>query len=115
MEEKDENLKNAELSAKMAVLQNTIREYQDKIKELGNKLYTCKYKGVEIKMTGNYTVTSIIIDQNTYETSSKSNLEQIIMVAFTNLKKAIVDEQEFLSNELKDLVEKSGADLPFKL
>ena len=48
MEEKDENLKNAELSAKMAVLQNTIREYQDKIKELGNKLYTCKYKGVEI-------------------------------------------------------------------
>ena len=115
MEEKDENLKNAELSAKMAVLQNTIREYQDKIKALSSKLYTCKYKGVEIKMTGDYTVTNVAIDQSVYETSSKSNLEQVIMVAFTNLKKAIADEQEFLSNEIKDIVEKSGGNLPFNI
>ena len=115
MDSNDENIKNAELSAKMAVLQNTIREYQEKIKSLSSKLYTCKYKGVEMKMTGDYTVTNISIDQNVYETSSKSNLEQIIMVAFTNLKKAITDEQEFLSNEMKEVVERSGGDLPFKL
>lgn len=113
--DEDQNLKNAEMSAKMAVLQDTVREYQEKLKDLSNKVYTGKYRGVEIKMKGDFSIVSVIFDQGVYETSSKGNLEQIIVVCFTNLKKAITDEQEYLSQELKNIVDKYQVDLPFNV
>ena len=104
-ENQDPNLKNAEMTSKLVALQDTVREYQEKLKLLNEKVYKCKYHGIEMQMKGDFTIVSVIIDQGAYETSSKGNLEQLIFTCLTNLKKAISDEQDSINNELQELVQ----------
>lgn len=100
MSEQDENIKKAKQATSYAMMQDKAREYQEKILSLRNKDYQSKYKGLSIKMKGDYQLTEVKIDQNFYETAGKQEIEQAILVAFSNLHRAIEDEQKELQDQM---------------
>ena len=102
----DQNIKNAKQTTDMVMLQERAKRYQDKINELSNKVYKGKRQGISIDMKGNYEVTDFKIDQSFYETSSKTQMEQAIIICLTNLKRAIDLEAESIKNELQDDIRK---------
>jgi DNA-binding protein YbaB len=100
MSEQDENLKKAKQAADLAVMQEKARVYQQKLLDLQNKEYQGKYKGLNLRMKGNYEVIDVKIDQSFYETAGKQEIEQAILVAYVNLHRAIETEQKELQDEM---------------
>ena len=86
----------------MVMLQDRARKYQEKLDELANKVYKGKRQGINIDLKGNFDIIDFKIDQSFYETSSKTQMEQAIIVCFTNLKRTIEQDQETLKNELNN-------------
>ena len=58
-----------------------------------------------------YQVLDITIDQSFYETSSKTQMEQALMICLTNLKQAIDLEQEQLKNSLQTEINKFQSEM----
>lgn len=106
----DENIKNAKQATEMAMLQERARKYQEKLTELSNKVYKGKRQGISIDMKGNYDVVDLKIDQSFYETSSKSQMEQAILVCLINLKRNIEQDQEVIKDELNNDIMKMQSD-----
>ena len=107
--EKDQNLGKAKQAADMVRLQQKAQEFQGKLTDLGNKEYQGKVQGISIKMKGDYTVLDVQINQDYYETASRSQMENAILKLLVNLRNAISNDQEMLKNELQmdlDLMKK---------
>lgn len=106
----DQNIKNAKQATEMAMLQEKARNYQSKMNELTNKVYTGRRQGINIEMKGNYEVVDIKIDQSFYETSSKLQMEQALIVCLTNLRRSIELDQESLKDELQNDITRMQVD-----
>lgn len=100
----DKNLERAKKSADAAVMQDRIKEYQDKLKDLQNKEYSGKYQGIKMVVNGDFRMQKVEINQAFYETCSKSQLETAILVCFSNIKEAIDSETRELSEQLQQEV-----------
>lgn len=100
MSEQDENLKKAKQAADLAVMQDKVRNYQQKLVDLQNKEYQGKYKGLSIRMKGSFEVVDVRIDQSFYETARKQEIEQAILITLNNLHQAVDDEQKDLQNQM---------------
>ena len=100
MSEQDENLKKAKQAADLAVMQDKVRNYQQKLVDLQNKEYQGKYKGLSIRMKGSFEVIDVRIDQSFYETARKQEIEQAILITLNNLHQAVDDEQKDLQNQM---------------
>ena len=102
----DENLKNAKKAADMAVLQNKMKDLQEKTVALQNKEYQGKFQGVTIRMKGDHQVIDVRIDQGYYETAGKGQLEKAFFQLLNNLVRAIKEEQEMLTMEFQKDMER---------
>jgi len=100
-DENDKNLEKAKQAADMVRLQQKAQEFQSKLTELGNKEYQGKVQGITIKVKGDYTVLDVQINQDYYETASRSQMEGSILKLLVNLKNAITADQDLLRNELQ--------------
>ena len=92
----DENLKKASQAAELAAMQDKARDYQRKLAEFQSKIFTGKVGGVNMKMSGDFKINEIKIDQSFYEMASKDQLEVSILRCYNNLYTAV-------SNEINDL------------
>lgn len=94
---------------KIQEVQSRIREItleqEDKVKELNGRLYTTKSRGVSIKIYGNYRVEEVSIDQNFFETASKSMLEKAIKDAYQSVYDLIRDEISTIQNDSREKME----------
>lgn len=97
----DKNLEKARNSAEAAVMQDRIKEYQQKLKDLQAKEYSGKYQGIKLTLNGAFCMQKVEINQAFYETCSKSQLETAILVCYSNIKEAIDSEARELSEQLQ--------------
>ena len=107
----DENSEKAKQACEFTRMQERAKKLQEQFSALSNKVYKGKRQGINIQMKGDYQVLDITIDQSFYETSSKTQMEQALMICLTNLKQAIDLEQEQLKNSLQTEINKFQIDM----
>ena len=76
-------------TADMLFMQNSAKEFQDKMQELQNKEYTGKVHGIYITMKGSMEIIDVHIDQNYYETASKGSIEMDVKKCVNNIEQSI--------------------------
>ena len=106
MSDNDENIKKAKQAADMVMMQNRIKDYQDRLVALQNKEYQGKFQGIVVKMRGDFQVIDVRIDQSFYETAGKGQIEKAILTLMTNLHNAIHVDQDDMNRELQEEVKR---------
>ncbi|MDR1697357.1 MAG: YbaB/EbfC family nucleoid-associated protein [Erysipelotrichaceae bacterium] len=86
----------------MLELQKAQKELEKKRNALLEKEFTVSKGGaVTIAMTGNYEVVEIVIEKDVLEPDNKDMLEELILLAYTELFNMIKQEETAIDDELK--------------
>ncbi len=110
----EEDDKKEKQTADMLFMQNSAKEFQDKMQVLQNKEYTGKVQGISIKMKGSMEIIDVHIDQSYYETAAKGAIEIAIKKCINNIENSIAfdvnEAREKLNQDIERIRVNSNGD-----